>query len=188
MTVVQFEDDWMTVLWQKVDYMVHLGLRPWYTSRCTSPPFCGVSRVITEPLHDCRTCKIANTTGLIFYHQWVEWLEQGSPGEDWPNPQHMQLQQLATDDLRFQLQSSGGRFDDDTSVSIAAEDVLHLPACPSGANHACCRMPTSCTSGQVCICPLSHGHVETHDSIPHTLLACSSAYPFCLHACRWSDD
>ena len=33
------------MLWPKVDFMVHLGLRPWWTARCADPPLCSVPRL-----------------------------------------------------------------------------------------------------------------------------------------------
>lgn len=131
----------MTVLWQKVDFMVHLGLRPWYSSQCADPPLCGVRRINLEPLQGCRTCKTANLTGLVSFADWLHWLEQGSPGEEVPAP-------VGTNALDRRLAPANP----DSSVTVEprnpAQDV-ELPPCPSGANHGCCLMPESCTSGQV---------------------------------------
>ncbi len=30
----QVDDDWQTVIWQKIDLMGNMGLRPWYTPKC----------------------------------------------------------------------------------------------------------------------------------------------------------
>ncbi len=42
----QFEDDWSTVLWDKIDYLAGLGLTPWYAGGCNGR-------------FPCQTCSIA---------------------------------------------------------------------------------------------------------------------------------
>ena len=55
---MQFEDDWTTVLWDKVDYMMMLGLRPWFTAHCADPPHCGAAALQTAAPDGCRACTL----------------------------------------------------------------------------------------------------------------------------------
>lgn len=57
---MQFEDDWTTVLWDKVDYMMRLGLRPWFTAHCADPPLCGTPPLQSTPPPPaaCRACAL----------------------------------------------------------------------------------------------------------------------------------
>jgi len=126
---VQYDDDWTTVLWRKLDYMVHLGLRPWWTARCAaSPPLCGVPRLDARPLTGCRSCARINDTAPVTLEAW----------------------------LRDESAASGGAADADAVpgpvIDAGATDVSRAGRpCPSGANHGCCMLPTDCASGQVCI-------------------------------------
>ncbi len=127
----QYDDDWTTVLWHKLDYMVHLGLRPWWTARCAlNPPLCGVPRLDARPMTGCRNCTLVDDTAPVTLEAW----------------------------LRQESAASGGAADEEAhgvpwpvAEAGATEDAGNregLP-CPSGANHGCCMLPTDCGSGQV---------------------------------------
>ena len=126
----QYDDDWTTVLWPKLDYMVHLGLRPWWTVRCVlDPPLCGVPRLDARPLTGCRNCTLVNDTAPVTLEAWLREsaVSSGNIGAEadaapWP-----------------------------TADARAADDdgIRQGLRCPSGANHGCCMLPTDCASGQV---------------------------------------
>ena len=131
---MQYDDDWTTVLWPKVDYMVHLGLRPWWTARCADPPLCGVPRLDAAPLAGCRECTLVNDTAPVTLESWLRDdaagnnAEAGADARPWP--------------LRTKKDASDG-------VAAEPEHWDRPLPCPSGANHGCCMLPTSCASGQV---------------------------------------
>lgn len=123
------------MLWPKLDYMVHLGLRPWWTSRCADPPLCGVQRLKDAPPSGCRKCTLTNDTSPVTMDRWLR--DSAASGGDadadadappWPS---------ASTDAEGELVTG-------------ASSREGLP-CPSGANHGCCMLPTDCASGQVCI-------------------------------------
>jgi hypothetical protein len=131
---VQYDDDWTTVLWPKVDYMVHLGLRPWWTARCADPPLCGVPRLDAAPLAGCRSCTLVNDTAPVTLESWLHDTAASNDAEAKadaaPWPPH------------------GGEDADDGVAAEREQSERPLP-CPSGSNHGCCMLPTSCISGQV---------------------------------------
>ena len=59
--LVQFEDDWATVLWDKVDYMAGLGLTPWYVNQCSGSVSCATCSIVPshpdpQGCQDCTAC------------------------------------------------------------------------------------------------------------------------------------
>ena len=119
------------MLWQKLDYMVHLGLRPWWTSRCDlDAPLCGMPRLDARPLTGCHKCTLINDTAPVTLEAWLrdDSTASGGAGDaeahaaPWPR-------------------IDAGTADDDRS--------RQGQPCPTGANHGCCMLPTDCASGQV---------------------------------------
>ena len=125
----QYDDDWTTVLWPKLDYMVHLGLRPWWTARCADPPLCGVPRLDATPLVGCQSCTLINDTAPVTLEGWLR--DSAASGDSPDLDAHAVPWPAAT------LKASGIE---------GSRDGL---PCPSGANHGCCLLPTDCVSGQV---------------------------------------
>ena len=120
------------MLWHKLDYMVHLGLRPWWTARCAAPPLCGAPRLDARPLTGCRNCTLVHDTAPVTLEAWLRDDSAASTG--------------AADDeahgVLWPMVDAGATSSDGSREGLR---------CPTGANHGCCMLPTDCASGQVCL-------------------------------------
>ena len=73
MRTAQFEDDWSTVLWDKIDYLASLGLTPWYAGVCSGGIPCRTCSIVPSSPYpqNCSDCTICGE---------VEWQQQQPPG------------------------------------------------------------------------------------------------------------
>ena len=136
MACSQYDDDWTTVLWPKLEYMVHLGLRPWWTSRCADPPLCGLPRLSAAPLSGCRNCTLMNDTTPMTLDRWLQ--DSATSGGD------------ADADVHALPWPPAGAAAGGAELAVSGSSWEGL-LCPSGGNHGCCMLPTDCASGQVCM-------------------------------------
>ena len=69
----QFEDDWSTVLWDKIDYLAGLGLTPWYAAGCSGGNPCQTCSIVprSPSPQNCSACTVCDE---------AEWRQQQPAG------------------------------------------------------------------------------------------------------------